>query len=142
MSGKIPKQGLAPGEGMVVHYILNDITCGSAKRVNTVRSWLAKFGIPEEDEFFLLWNKVIIEQGMAIRKLEEHKVSQKLLSLFWNIQFNLLYADYDTAQDFMPQFQRAVEKLTELSAVIKEAEDAAGSLDTAEKRTEGTDHEA
>ena len=50
----------APGEGEMptIKYILNDHSCGSAKKVNTVRSWLAKFGIPEQDEFYLLWNKV------------------------------------------------------------------------------------
>lgn len=142
VSGKIPKQGLLPDEEMTVHYILNDIDCGSAKRVNTVRSWLAKFGIPEEDEYYLLWNKVIIEQGAMVRKLEEHKASPRLLNLFWSIQFGLLYTQYDTAQDFMPQFQRAAEKLTELSGIVKKAEEAAGGYEATLKMLGGIDHEA
>ena len=44
-------QPLKEGETPEVKYILNDHSCGSAKKVNTVRSWLAKFGIPEQDEF-------------------------------------------------------------------------------------------
>lgn len=143
VAGKIPKNGLVPGEEMVVHYILNDISCGSANRVNTVRSWLARFGIPEEDEFYLLWNKVIIEQGQLIRKLEEHNVSSRLLNLFWNIQFHLLYANYDTTQDFMPQFQRAAEELSKLGAVVLEVEKTACSYDTVLKMMmEETEHEA
>ena len=47
-------QPLKEGETPEVKYILNDHSCGSAKKVNTVRSWLAKFGIPEQDEFYLL----------------------------------------------------------------------------------------
>lgn len=37
-----------------VKYMLVDTDCGSRKRVNTVRGWLARFGISEYDEFFLL----------------------------------------------------------------------------------------
>lgn len=36
-----------------VRYVLNDFNCGSAKRHNTIRSWLARFQIPEEDDFSL-----------------------------------------------------------------------------------------
>ena len=65
----------APGEGEMptIKYILNDHSCGSAKKVNTVRSWLAKFGIPEQDEFYLLWNKVRMSLTPAVMKLEEEK---------------------------------------------------------------------
>ena len=41
-----------------VKYMLVDTDCGSRMRVNTVREWLARFGIPEHDEFFLLWSKL------------------------------------------------------------------------------------
>ena len=125
--GKEPEKGLIPGEEFTVRYILNDYTCGSAKRVNTVRGWLARFGIPEHDEFYLLWNKVIIEQGLMMRKLEEHNVSSRLLDMIWNIQFGLLYAEYDTTKEFMPQFQIAAQKLSELNAVVQKADEMAGS---------------
>ena len=66
-------------DNLQVKYILNEHSCGSAKRVNTVRSWLAKFGIPEHDEFYLLWNKVLMSLTPAIMKLEEAKVSEPVL---------------------------------------------------------------
>lgn len=69
-------QPLKEGETPEVKYILNDHSCGSAKKVNTVRSWLAKFGIPEQDEFYLLWNKVLMSLTPAVMKLEEEKVSE------------------------------------------------------------------
>ena len=53
-------------DNLQVKYMLNEHSCGSAKRVNTVRSWLAKFGIPENDEFYLLWNKVLMSLTSAV----------------------------------------------------------------------------
>lgn len=45
-----------------VRYVLNDFNCGSAKRHNTIRSWLARFQIPEEDDFFLVYGDNVIEK--------------------------------------------------------------------------------
>ena len=105
-----------------VKYIINDYTCGSAKRVNTVRSWLAKFGIPEHDEFYLLWNKVLMSLTPTVMKLEKHKVSEFVLNMFWDAIYQTLYLQYDVAQDFMPQFQAAADKLLRLSEEIMNAE--------------------
>lgn len=105
-----------------VKYIINDYTCGSAKRVNTVRSWLAKFGIPEHDEFYLLWNKVLMSLTPAVMKLEKHEVSEFVLNMFWDAIYQTLYLQYDVAQDFMPQFRAAADKLLRLSEEIMNAE--------------------
>ena len=109
-------------DNLQVKYILNEHSCGSAKRVNTVRSWLAKFGIPEHDEFYLLWNKVLMSLTPAIMKLEEAKVSEPVLSMFWDAIYQTLYLQYDTNQDFMPQFQVAADKLLRLSEEIMKAQ--------------------
>ena len=97
-----------------VRYMLNDIDCGSRKQIHTVREWLARFGIPEQDEFFLLWSKVTIKIRGMIVKLEEHHASNETLELLWNIIFSTLYLDYDTSKEFLPQFQKASEKLSSL----------------------------
>ena len=97
-----------------VKYMLTDITCGSRKRVNTVWEWLARFGIPEQDEFFLLWSKVTIMLHGMISKLEEKHASDVALNLFWNAIYMALYVHYDTSKDFLPQFQQASETLMEL----------------------------
>ena len=109
-------------DNLQVKYILNEHSCGSAKRVNTVRSWLAKFGIPEHDEFYLLWNKVLMSLTPAIMKLEEAKVSEPVLSMFWDAIYQTLYLQYDTNQEFMPQFQVAADKLLRLSEEIMKAQ--------------------
>ncbi len=105
-----------------VKYMLNDTDCGSRKRVNTVREWLARFGVPEHDEFFLLWSKLAIKLRAMICTLEEHHVSNKTLNLFWNAIFFTLYLDYDTSKEFLPQFQQASEKLFSLCRGVVETE--------------------
>ncbi len=104
-----------------VKYMLNDIDCGSRKQVHTVREWLARFDIPEQDEFFLLWSKLTIMLHGAISRLEEHHVSSETLNLIWNAIFSTLYLDYDTSKDFLPQFHAASEKLTALCQGIAKA---------------------
>jgi len=102
-----------------VKYMLNDVHCGSRKRVNTVREWLARFGIPEQDDFFLLWSKLTIMLHGTISKLEEHHVSNDTLNLIWSAIFSILYLEYDTSKEFFPQFQQAFEKLSSLCCDIK-----------------------
>lgn len=120
-------QPLKEGETPEVKYILNDHSCGSAKTVNTVRSWLAKFGIPEQDEFYLLWNKVRMSLTPAVMKLEEEKVSEPALEMLWGAIYETLYLHYDTSQEFMPQFQVVADKLLNLSKKIMKAEPSTGS---------------
>ena len=122
-------QPLKEGETPEVKYILNDDSCGSAKKVNTVRSWLAKFGIPEQDEFYLLWNKVLMSLTPAVMKLEEEKVSEPALEMLWGAIYETLYLHYDTSQEFMPQFQAVADKLLGLSKAIMEAQPPSGLAD-------------
>ena len=105
-----------------VRYILNDYSCGSAARVNTVRSWLQQFSISEHDEFFLLWNRVIMRLSLAIRDLESKKFPQRVIQMLWDMIFNVLYLQYDTQEEIMPQFQTAADKLLKLADALKDPE--------------------
>ena len=100
--------------------MLVDTDCGSRKRVNTVREWLARFGIPEHDEFFLLWSRLTAMLHRMIRELEEHHVSDGTLNLFWSAIFSTLYVDYNVSKEFLPQFQQAAEKLSSLCKGVLE----------------------
>lgn len=115
-------QSLKEGELPTIKYILNDHNCGSAKKVNTVRSWLAKFGIPEQDEFYLIWNKVLMSLTPAVMKLEKENVSEPVLDMLWSAIYTALYLQYDVDQEFMPQFQATADKLLHLSEEIMKAE--------------------
>ena len=115
--------GSSPEVEFVVKYMLNDIDCGSRKRSNTVREWLARFGIPEYDEFFMLWSELTIKLHAMISELEKHHVSQKTINFYWNAISVILYLDFDTSEDFLPQFRRASEKLSTLCQGVMDAGD-------------------
>lgn len=102
------------GQEPVVKYNFNFCPFGSADDVNTVRSWLAKFGIPEHDEFYLLWDKVRLSLSQMVMRMEEVKMSQASLERFWGTTYHLLYIQYDTCQEFMPQFQAVADMLINL----------------------------
>lgn len=97
-----------------VRYVLNDFNCGSAKRHNTIRSWLARFQIPEEDDFFLEWTVVTANLSVMVNKMENLHFPSRTLEMVWNIIFSLLYVNYDTGKEFMPQFESAAEQLNAL----------------------------
>jgi len=121
IKGKEPDEPLTADQDIRVRYILNDTSCGSASRLHTVRSWLAKFGIPERDEYHLLWTKTTMHLSEAIRRMEKLHCTERVLSPVWDIIFNLLYLDYDTSMELMPQFQAAADKLIELSRGLEKA---------------------
>lgn len=94
-------------------YFLNGSTCGDNSETHTVREWLERFGIPEEDEFFSEWQKVIIELYTSIAEREK-KVQKRTMQLLWNAILINMYYIYDTSEDFLPQFTRNKKKLLEM----------------------------
>lgn len=87
-----------------VQYIFSTPGCGDATERHTVRGWLGAFGIPLQDEFFIMWQKIIVETSMAYRRLEM-KASPHVMQLAWQACFKGLYLHYDTGEDFLPQFE-------------------------------------
>lgn len=110
VTSKHSGEALSSGSENIVHYIMS-AQCGSLKKVHTVREWLNSFGIPADDEFFYLWTGVQIALGDVIRTLEEKNVSTNLLQPLWNVMYAKFYIDYDTKQEFFPQFERNAGKL-------------------------------
>lgn len=127
VTSEAPGQALDGDAENIVRYILSG-QCGSAKKTNTVREWLASFGIPENDEFFYLWTGIQLKLSLLIRELEDKGASIKALQPIWNVIFTGLYTAYDTEQKFMPQFEQNTAKLlADLSALQKELDALLGS---------------
>lgn len=103
-----------------IKYIMNDHSCGSRKQKHTVREWLSRFGIPEQDDFFLLWNNTLLSLSRAFRSLSKQGIPEEQMNTLWNIVYTGLYLDYDTNKDFMPQFQASAEKLLALSSILSD----------------------
>jgi len=95
-----------------IQYIFNGATCGSAKRKQTVRAWLEYFNIPINDHFFLKWNEAIFKIITTIQKYEgKDFVTERAMDIMWSAIFQSLYIDYDTHQEFYPQFENNISKL-------------------------------
>jgi Fe-S-cluster containining protein len=97
-----------------VIYIMQPVECGSRNRNNTVKSWLEKFGIPVEDEFFILWNETVVFLAELFRGLYEKNTPSYVLDASWGITFGALYAAYDTGVDVLPQFRENTAKLRQV----------------------------
>jgi len=94
-------------------YFLQSIYCGTKGQLHTVRSWLEKFGMPANDEFYPQWTFALMllsEFFMNIEKL--NKPEEVMKQLRWGA-FALLYLGFDTSKDFLPQFTDRVSKLLE-----------------------------
>lgn len=96
-----------------IQYIFNDPGCGDNAETHTVREWLGEFGISLEDEFFIKWQRTIMELGKFFRKAEK-TASEHIMELSWTVAFVGLYLNYETDQEFMPQFEENVREITGL----------------------------
>ena len=100
-----------------IQFIFNGAHCGNAEE-HTVREWFDSFGIPIEDDFFVEWQKAISEIGEITQYAEKKAKNPDILDVIYTIIYGLMYAEYDTTRDFMPQFMRNKEQLLKLLRTI------------------------
>ena len=100
-------------------YILQPVSCGSRTRTHTVRSWLEKFGIPVEDEFYVLWNETVFYLREYLHKREEEKQSAEVMDILWHFAFWTLYEAYDTNEELLPRFQQNTSRLKQLLSELE-----------------------
>lgn len=117
MRKKDSAAGLSEDTGVV--YFMQPIECGSRNRSYTIKSWLEKFGIPLDDEFYVLWTETVMFLSEFFRDLEEKKVPDYALEMLWTLTFGALYAAYDTGVDLMPQFRENAAKLKRLLSGVE-----------------------
>ena len=105
---------------MKMQYILNPVSCGRLKHKHTVRSWLEKFNIPIEDEFYFMWSELIVTLSGSMRGFEEKGLSGEILELMWHNIGTALYTAYDVNRDFMEQFKENHSKILMLFKSIED----------------------
>lgn len=98
-----------------MQYIFNKPDCrgSDGEEIHTVREWLESFGIPVKDEFFIKWQRIVMDMGSVFRKIEK-KVSDRTMEMLWNVAFFGLYLHYQTELDFMTQFEENAQKFIAL----------------------------
>lgn len=111
------------GEKKSVKYFLQNINCGSRKQTHTVREWLSRFNIPENDEFFLLWSDTVAALAVGFRSLIEMEDSEQTIRMLWSLLYEELYLRYDVKKEFLPQFRVKAKTLMELSRIMTKIND-------------------
>ena len=96
-----------------VKYLLQPPDCGDDSEEHTVREWLSGFDINLEDEVFVEWQKAISQCGNKIKELEKKQDMLTMVEV-WFVVRVVLYLQYDTSKDFLPQFKNNAEHLLKL----------------------------
>ena len=100
-------------------YVAQPVTCGKQDQIHTVRDWLGQFGIPVEDEFYILWTKAVTTLSDIFRRMEEMKITDKPEGFLRNVAYSALYINYQTDIDLMPQFRDSMADLRKIFAKAK-----------------------
>ena len=100
-----------------------DVLCGN-KTKHTVEEWLSEFNMLEEEKFTILWQQKTGDLSIPLIKLYE-KHPNSIIGDFIFLGA-ILYMNYDTEKDFMPQFEdncRIATKVLEKAKTLKEIKD-------------------
>ncbi len=101
-----PKTG-RPLPGMI--YFFDRPRCGDSSETHTVREWLDSFHIPVDDTFYLEWSESLAVFTQLFRQVE--KINSTATAILARpTVYARLYLDYQTCQDFIPQFQQNLRK--------------------------------
>ncbi|MCM1181554.1 MAG: YkgJ family cysteine cluster protein [Clostridium sp.] len=104
-----PQEGLRDIDISQIQYIFNRPSCDDDSENHTVREWLESFGIPVPDEFFIRWQQVVLKMGIIFRTIEKG-MSQNVMEQVWTAALVGIYLHYDTAKEFLPQFEANAKK--------------------------------
>ena len=96
-----------------VKYLLQPLECGDESETHTVREWLSGFDIKLEDEAFVHWQRAISQFCNKLKELEKKHDMLTMVEV-WFVVRVVLYLQYDTSKDFLPQFDNNVENLLKL----------------------------
>ncbi len=90
-----------------VQYILQTPMCNDKSETHTVREWLNDFNLAEQDAFFKTWMQLVVDCGKVVRAFEEQERIETA-DIFLTFVLRVMYLQYNTAEAFMPQFERNV----------------------------------
>lgn len=105
LAAENPGESLRDVSKSRLQYIFCSPGCGDGSETHTVRSWLESFGIPAWDEFYFRWQQAILDMSHLFRNLEKN-AGPETMNTAWTAAFAGLYLHYDTAAEFMPQFEK------------------------------------
>lgn len=122
-----------------VEYRLSPVSCGKRCREHTVREWLSGTGLEKSNELFSAWTSGIGELVDRTKKLYD-LAGDMLVALVAPDVAEILYCDYDTEEEFLPQFRENIRRLTVLLDRIEDFVRKEKAKQGRTEKTEGTDN--
>ncbi|ANU53034.1 YkgJ family cysteine cluster protein [Acutalibacter muris] len=95
-----------------IRYFLTDPGCGDDSETHTVREWLEDFGLPVEDEFFVEWQKCLVELSQRFRRLEKKLGAD--MGPIWSLTGTIFFLMYEMEKPFEPQFKTHLGEVYEM----------------------------
>jgi len=100
-----------------ISYFRQGQSCGSWDKTQTVRQWLRKFNVPEDNDFMNTWGAFLQTASNFMQNiLKELPVEQKrtlCVEFLFILDFN-----YDTNKEFMPQLENNILKFKEIMNAV------------------------
>ena len=104
-----------------IRYLLQPCDCGDRSEEHTVRQWLSNFDISLEDQVFLRWNQMVASVGPRLKNIEAN-VGPFLMTKVWSAFLAVMYLNYDTSEDFLPQFDENAGKIREILEKVEKGD--------------------
>lgn len=111
----VPASGADPASGKeleepVTLYFKTDTDCPTNRNI-TVRKWLARFGIEENDIFQKRYSALCIRLATLVRKMAETEAGQDNLRALYDLILITLYFKYEMDKPFEAQFEANADTL-------------------------------
>lgn len=102
-----------------IRYLIQPIFCGGHDKRQTVREWIAEFGLEESEAWFRTWQETIVP---LVRRVNEIyvKVSEMVMHQLEEVLFITIYLAYSMDEPIIPQFQRNIAKMDEMLTCLEE----------------------
>jgi len=98
-------------------YFRNDQSCSGNSKTQTVRQWLKKFNIPEDDGFSNTWSAFIQTLLDFMQNTIKALPNEQKSKIYTEYLFTL-YFRYDPNKEFMPQFDSNISQFKEIMNTV------------------------
>ena len=107
--GRIASRDMATGK-TDISYILQQTSCGARDETHTPREWMEEFGLEESEEWFAIWQDVVMKLSERIRAILPQMPGISGEAVL-NALFQVLYLRYHPEQPVTPQLKDNEEKV-------------------------------
>jgi len=100
-------------KGQDISYFRQGQTCGNMSKTQTVRQWLKKFNVPEDNDFMNTWGAFLQDFWQFIKSTMKELPDEQRAAIYAEFLF-VLFFKYDTNKEFMPQLESNIVQFKEI----------------------------